>query len=165
MTINLAECLRGVRTAAIAGHVNPDGDCIGSCMGLYLYLRDNFPDIQADVYMQKPREVFYYIEDLDKVRTECDAEKKYDLLILLDISSRDRIRDRPRRHAGLGLQAAARRMRMAASHSPKADTLPHRCRPAASSVSIRAYSRRPSGSSWFSTARSQASSMSRLVRR
>lgn len=91
MTINLAECLRGVRTAAIAGHVNPDGDCIGSCMGLYLYLRDNFPDIQADVYMQKPREVFYYIEDLDKVRTECDAEKKYDLLILLDISSRDRI--------------------------------------------------------------------------
>ena len=28
---------------------------------------------------------------MDKVRTECDAEKKYDLLILLDISSRDRI--------------------------------------------------------------------------
>ena len=55
---NLAECLKGVRTVAIAGHVNPDGDCIGSCMGVYLYLRDNFPDIRADVYMEKPREVF-----------------------------------------------------------------------------------------------------------
>ena len=88
---NLAECLEGVRTVAIAGHVNPDGDCIGSCMGVYLYLRDNFPQIRADVYMEKPREVFYYIEDLDKVRTEYDGSARYDLLILLDIRSRDRI--------------------------------------------------------------------------
>ncbi len=88
---SLAECLQGVRTVAIAGHVNPDGDCIGSCMGLYLYLRDNYPEIQADVYLQPPREVFYYIEDLDKIRTEWDPDKKYDLLVLLDISSRDRI--------------------------------------------------------------------------
>ena len=79
---NLAECLKGVRTVAIAGHVNPDGDCIGSCMGVYLYLRDNFPDIRADVYMEKPREVFYYIEDLDQVRTEYDGSVSYDLLIL-----------------------------------------------------------------------------------
>ncbi len=90
-TFNLAQCLQGVRTAAIAGHVHPDGDCIGSCMGLYLYLKENFPEIQADVYMQPPREVFYYIEDLEKVRTECDPDKRYDLLILLDISSSDRI--------------------------------------------------------------------------
>ena len=88
---NLAECLKGVRTVAIACHVNPDGDCIGSCMGVYLYLRDNFPDIRADVYMEKPREVFYYIEDLDQVRTEYDGSVSYDLLILLDISSKDRI--------------------------------------------------------------------------
>ena len=88
---SLAECLEGVRTVAIAGHVNPDGDCIGSCMGVYLYLRDNFPDIRADVYMEKPREVFCYIEDLDKIRTEYQESAQYDLLILLDISSRDRI--------------------------------------------------------------------------
>lgn len=88
---SLVECLDGVRSVAIAGHVNPDGDCIGSCMGMYLYLRDNFPDIRADVYMEKPREVFYYIEDLDKVRTEYDMSAQYDLLILLDISSKDRI--------------------------------------------------------------------------
>ena len=39
----LDEILEGVQTAAIAGHVNPDGDCVGSAMGVYLYLRDNFP--------------------------------------------------------------------------------------------------------------------------
>ena len=58
---NLADYLEGVRTVAIAGHVNPDGDCIGSCMGVWLYLCDNFPDLEADVYMQPPREVFGYI--------------------------------------------------------------------------------------------------------
>ena len=40
---------------------------------------------------RSPRGVFGYIEGLDRIRTECDPEKKYDLLILLDISSADRI--------------------------------------------------------------------------
>ena len=30
--------LQGVSTVAIAGHQRPDGDCVGSCMGMYLYL-------------------------------------------------------------------------------------------------------------------------------
>ena len=29
------EILNGVSCMAIAGHVRPDGDCIGSCLGLY----------------------------------------------------------------------------------------------------------------------------------
>ena len=33
--------LTGIRTAAIAGHVRPDGDCVGACMGLCLYLKEN----------------------------------------------------------------------------------------------------------------------------
>ena len=32
-------------TIAIGGHVRPDGDCVGSCMALYLYIRKYFPDI------------------------------------------------------------------------------------------------------------------------
>ena len=31
-------------TIAIAGHLRPDGDCIGSCMGLYSYIKDNYPE-------------------------------------------------------------------------------------------------------------------------
>lgn len=60
----LAEVLNGAATIAIAGHVNPDGDCVGSCMGLYLYLRENYPQIQADVYLEKPREVFNSLQTL-----------------------------------------------------------------------------------------------------
>lgn len=87
----LTEVLNGAATAAIAGHVNPDGDCIGSCMGLYLYLKENYPQIQTDVYLENPREVFQFITDFDKIKTTCDADQVYDLVFLLDVSSKDRI--------------------------------------------------------------------------
>ncbi|MCF0122158.1 MAG: bifunctional oligoribonuclease/PAP phosphatase NrnA [Lachnospiraceae bacterium] len=88
---HLVNYLKKVSTVAITGHVNPDGDCIGSCMGVWLYLRDNFPNILADVYLQPVQEMFSYIEGLEQIHTECDTEKKYDLLILLDIGSKKRI--------------------------------------------------------------------------
>uniref|UniRef100_I5AVF1 Exopolyphosphatase-like enzyme n=1 Tax=Eubacterium cellulosolvens (strain ATCC 43171 / JCM 9499 / 6) TaxID=633697 RepID=I5AVF1_EUBC6 len=84
------EFLNGVRTVAIAGHVNPDGDCVGSCMATYLYLRDNFPEIEADVYLEHFKPEFRFIEGIGNVKSRL-LDKDYDLLILLDISSKDRI--------------------------------------------------------------------------
>ncbi|MBR2188024.1 MAG: bifunctional oligoribonuclease/PAP phosphatase NrnA [Eubacterium sp.] len=93
-TINvstIASFLDGVRSIAIAGHVNPDGDCVGSCMAMYLYLTENYPQIHTDVYMQKPKDSLCCLKGMDQIRTECGADASYDLLILLDISSTDRI--------------------------------------------------------------------------
>ena len=84
------EILNGVSCMAIAGHVRPDGDCIGSCLGLYQYLRDNRPEIQADVYLEDPRPEFSYLPGFSEVKTSCE-EKAYDLVVLLDVSSEDRI--------------------------------------------------------------------------
>ena len=52
MKIKLPEILKNAETVAIAGHVRPDGDCVGSCVGLYLYIKKVFPEIQADVYLE-----------------------------------------------------------------------------------------------------------------
>ena len=30
--------IQNAETIAISGHMNPDGDCIGSCLGLYTYI-------------------------------------------------------------------------------------------------------------------------------
>ena len=84
------EILNGVSCMAIAGHVRPDGDCIGSCLGLYQYLRDNRPEIQADVYLEEPRPEFSYLPGFSGVKTSCE-EKAYDLVVLLDVSSEERI--------------------------------------------------------------------------
>ncbi len=87
----LEDFLDGVHSVAIAGHVNPDGDCIGSCLGAWLYLRDNYPQIQAQVYLQPVREVFDFIEGLDQACSQYQENREYDLLLLMDISSQDRI--------------------------------------------------------------------------
>ena len=87
----LASKLAGIKTVAIAGHVRPDGDCIGSCMGLYLYLKENEPDIKCDVYLETAKEGFSYIKNLEEAKQEYDSQAEYDLLILLDVSSPDRI--------------------------------------------------------------------------
>ena len=87
----IASYLAGVKTVGIAGHVNPDGDCVGSVMALYLYLTENYPDLSVDVYLEHVRPEFYYIKKVEQVKHEWDEKKKYDLFILLDTSTEDRI--------------------------------------------------------------------------
>ena len=38
---------------AITGHINPDGDCIGSTLGMYNYITSNYPDKRVQVYLQE----------------------------------------------------------------------------------------------------------------
>lgn len=90
---NIEEFLSGAESVAIAGHVSPDGDCIGSCLGLWIYLRDNYPEIHADVYMQEIPKIYRFLDGADRLINTCTKQDaaKYDRLILLDISSYDRI--------------------------------------------------------------------------
>ncbi len=88
---NISEVLHDVRTIGIAGHIRPDGDCVGSCMALYLYLKKNYPDIQTDIYLEEPRPAFAYIEGIHEIKTETEGEKEYDLFITCDVSAKDRI--------------------------------------------------------------------------
>ena len=83
--------LAGVKTAAIAGHVRPDGDCVGSCMGLYLYLKENYPEIEADVYLEEVKEGFSFLNSIHEVKKELDENKIYDVLFILDTSVKDRV--------------------------------------------------------------------------
>ncbi|MBQ0001711.1 MAG: DHH family phosphoesterase [Clostridiales bacterium] len=88
---HISEILEGVRTVGIAGHIHPDGDCVGSCMGLYLYLKKNYPELQADIYLEQPAPIFGHIACIDEILTEAGEEKEYDLFVTLDASSPDRI--------------------------------------------------------------------------
>ena len=74
---NIAEILEGVKTMGIGGHIRPDGDCVGSCMALYLYVKTYYPEIQADVYLDNPKPVFGHIDCMDEIKTELDGDKEY----------------------------------------------------------------------------------------
>lgn len=72
---------------AVSGHIRPDGDCVGSCMGLYLYLKKALPQAQVDVYLEKPAPVFDCIDRVDEIRTDCSADISYDVCIVVDTAS------------------------------------------------------------------------------
>ena len=87
----IAELLNDVKTMGIAGHIHPDGDCVGSCMALYLYIKECYPEIQVDVYLEDPKTEFSYIARFDEIKMEAVEEKVYDLFVTCDVSSRDRL--------------------------------------------------------------------------
>ena len=87
----IEEILDGVKTMGIGGHVRPDGDCVGSCMALYLYIKKWYPKIHADIYLEKPKPVFGHIACMDEVKYEAGEEKEYDLFVTCDVSALDRL--------------------------------------------------------------------------
>ncbi len=88
---SISEVLEHVKTMGIAGHVRPDGDCVGSCMALYLYMKKYYPDIQVDVYLDHPKPIFSHISCIDELKTEADGDKVYDLFVTCDVSARERL--------------------------------------------------------------------------
>lgn len=75
---------------AITGHIHPDGDCIGSCLGLRQYILDNFPEKTVAVYLESPAPEFQFLSGAGSIRQEAEAVR-YDLFFVLDCSSLDRI--------------------------------------------------------------------------
>lgn len=91
-TNNIGGELEGIRTVAMAGHIRPDGDCVGSCMGLYLYLKAYFPQLEkVDVYLEKIPQSYHRIAGTDEIHHSCDSDEVYDLFIALDCGDLDRL--------------------------------------------------------------------------
>ena len=76
----LLDAISKAGTIALGGHVRPDGDCAGSCMGLYNYVRENFPEKEIDVYLEELPNTLKFMKNTDKIRHEVTEEKTYDLL-------------------------------------------------------------------------------------
>ncbi len=89
--MKIAEVIGGAKTVGITGHIRPDGDCVGSTMGLYNYIKDNMPQVQADVYLETPGEEFAYIRGIEDIKTSPIENRAYDVFFVLDCSSVDRI--------------------------------------------------------------------------
>ena len=88
----LNRALMQAKTVAIGGHVRPDGDCVGSCMGLYQYIKTWYPDIQVDVYLEDIPESFKrLILVSNEIRGEVEEVKVYDLFIALDCGDAARL--------------------------------------------------------------------------
>lgn len=78
-------------TIAIGGHERPDGDCTGSCMGLYLYILENYSGKKTDIYLEEIPRSYQFLKRSDEIRHEVPGDQKYDLFICLDCGDEERL--------------------------------------------------------------------------
>lgn len=90
--MNLLEICKDANTIGITGHLKPDGDCVGSTMGLARFLQNAYPGKVIEVMLQKPNKVFDcicgvsdIIEDTsDLPEEEQKPSKEYDVMFVCD---------------------------------------------------------------------------------
>lgn len=74
----------------IIGHVRPDGDCAGSCLGLMHYLKKRLPEAQVQAYLDPISPKFRLLPGLTEA-LEAKVPAHVDVLFVLDCSDTGRI--------------------------------------------------------------------------
>lgn len=87
--MDLREECRGAKKIGISGHIRPDGDCVGVCLSLQMYLRKLLPEAEVTVYIQKPSEEFSYLKGYDEIQTECPEQDPFDVYLRLTAAQTD----------------------------------------------------------------------------
>ncbi len=87
------DLLKEANTVSIFGHVRPDGDCVGSTLGLYNYICDNYPTIRVQIFLERFPESYRILSRSCEINSiyEESANAPCDLAILLDTPSFERI--------------------------------------------------------------------------
>ncbi len=87
--------IQGARRIAISGHTSPDGDALGSALGLALAIETVFSDVQVDVLTADnapiPR-VYRFLPGSERFRPASAYDEVPDLFIMVDAPTPERIR-------------------------------------------------------------------------
>ncbi len=79
----LQEC-RDAKRIGISGHIRPDGDCVGSVLGLQMYLAKCLPRAQVKVFLESPSDIFREIKGYAEICTDFPEEEPFDVFFALD---------------------------------------------------------------------------------
>ena len=92
--------LRGARHVLAVGHENPDADTLGATLGVVRLVEANGGT--ADAVCTDPVPPLYdFIAGIERFRTDPDPAASYDLVVISDCGSLDRIGEVGARHADL----------------------------------------------------------------
>lgn len=79
----LKECEKAGRIG-ISGHIRPDGDCVGACLGLWQYLKKCLPQAYVRVFLEKPADIFEEIKGFGEICSEFPEEEPFDVFFVID---------------------------------------------------------------------------------
>lgn len=71
-------------TIGIGGHIRPDGDCVGSCMALYLYLKKRYPQKKIEIFLEEPADIFGCISRIEDIISDFPEREPFGVFIALD---------------------------------------------------------------------------------
>ena len=89
----LDDIAKGFESVAIIGHVNPDGDCTGACLGAYNYLKKWYPQIRAKVYLGDFSDRFSFLQGAGMISHDFTEMPDYELCLSIDASDLGRLGD------------------------------------------------------------------------
>lgn len=90
----LVELVEKNEKIAIAGHVRPDGDCVGSTLGTYNFIHTCYPDKEVRLFLEPIPNIFKFLQNADKIEdANAVSEKEWtpDLFIALDCGDLGRL--------------------------------------------------------------------------
>ena len=82
--------IENASAVGIAGHIRPDGDCIGACLAMYNYITENY-SCEVDVYVEEVPENLAMLRNSDEISTVCPVKAPYDVFIALDCGDLERL--------------------------------------------------------------------------
>ncbi|MCF0224344.1 MAG: bifunctional oligoribonuclease/PAP phosphatase NrnA [Fibrobacter sp.] len=88
--MSIDQLISQAKSIAIFGHVRPDGDCVGSTLAMYNYIRSNYPGVQSTVFLEPFPDSYKLLNGAGDVSSVYDG-RDVDLAILMDASTWDRV--------------------------------------------------------------------------
>ena len=90
--MQIDDLLLDAKSVAIFGHVRPDGDCVGSTLGLFNYICDNYPTTKVNIFLERFPENYKILANSNNTN-EIYSEKfeTFDLAFLIDTPSFERV--------------------------------------------------------------------------
>lgn len=87
------ELLQGARSVAVCGHVNPDGDALGSVLGMTLALRKMGYDAKPLLATRDCPETYDFLEGFASLVPACEYHASPDVFVSVDVPSIQRTGD------------------------------------------------------------------------
>ena len=96
----VVERLRGARRVLAVGHENPDADTLGATLGVVAIV-EALGGRADPVCTDPPPPLYDFVEGIERFRTDPDPDAEYDLLVVSDCGTLDRVGAVRERHAEL----------------------------------------------------------------
>lgn len=83
--IDILKETKDAKRIGITGHVRPDGDCVGSTLALYHFLKKNCDtNVYIKVFLEKPADIFACLPGIDEIESEQVEDEVFDVFFALD---------------------------------------------------------------------------------